>query len=1102
MKNRFDTKLLSTFSTLACVFLALVFVFCTASFAQDVTWTGATDDAWENGSNWNNNIGPAEGDWVIIPSGTVEYSAASGDSPSLRGIGQDGGTLNISGGQLNLAQNASAISNFNGAVNQTGGFAGVNTMRIGNTANGSYTITGGDLDIGRGRNGNSLYLGGGNGSQTGSFTIDSGSFITRAPVRVGDASNSGLGIFTVLGSESSIGIGDSNDDVDGGWHQHPGSSLVLRFDVGGCSPIIIHDNSNTDVGTFAIFESGSILDVDHIAGGGGGTWTVMEVENGDVVDNGLVFAPGVDTSVWSFSIDNSGANGKLIVTAAGDPVGFDLLVGVNRQQKMRFGMDYERLWFWTGGLNSAERDLVAKWSAIDTRIDYIRVAINSAYELEEGTYNLSAYTNKIIPLMQEMKDANPNIKFFASPRPLNEAISGAAWQPYPRWVTGDPGNGNFDFNWQKCAEYLERYLLLMDSYGFKISFMDLTNEWQSNDGGSRITQADARDITEYLKASTALANANVEVPLFIAPSSWNYSQGASWINNLDTTRRRNAVDIAAGHNTDRTGSAEQFATAVRNTLGADTEIWNTEVHGWKSTSGENETTSFYYYLEKIRAGFSGLNGWLAIGTTNQGHCYILNPNGTPTRNVKYFIFKKLSETSNYGHALDIVEEPNQLSHTAALIKGNLMTVWVINQGVSAVPLNVFPVGRTISESRVRRTRWTDPSDVEGFVTHEPITSSQSFWSSIPGESVCCFEILLEPEEYAYKVIQAEDEDDRNGMTEEQSGDDDGTLNLGFISHDHWARYNNVTLAEDSAMRFRVARPGNRPDGWVEVYLGSSTDSTSGILSGTPVGKVAVPETGDWQIYETIEACLEHTAGNYDVVLRFVEVGGTSGSSMFNFNWLSVVSPEPVVGDIELNFGDSQRSAVDSISVVFDGDVELAAGAVDVVQRSTATEETFVSVSSNVSTQLVDGQTVATIQFSSHTRNPDNVLVDGNYQLTLNGSFITRDGFPMSNDVVFGDEQAHGFFCFYGDSDGNRSLNIFDLLAFRQTYLTSGGDSAYRAYMDYAADGLVNIFDLLQFRTRFGQTLPFVFGSSSRSISGPRAKLSSPVLSNPKLSTRN
>ena len=104
-----------------------------------------------------------------------------------------------------------------------------------------------------------------------------------------------------------------------------------------------------------------------------------------------------------------------------------------------------------------------------------------------------------------------------------------------------------------------------------------------------------------------------------------------------------------------------------------------------------------------------------------------------------------------------------------------------------------------------------------------------------------------------------------------------------------------------------------------------------------------------------------------------------------------VAPEVV--SLEVAGGESQRSTVDSISVVFDGDVDLAAGAVSLVQRSTQTAATFEAVTSNVSTQLVNNQTIATIQFTSHVRNADGALVDGNYQLTLNGCLLYTSPSP-------------------------------------------------------------------------------------------------------------
>ena len=187
-------------------------------------------------------------------------------------------------------------------------------------------------------------------------------------------------------------------------------------------------------------------------------------------------------------------------------------------------------------------------------------------------------------------------------------------------------------------------------------------------------------------------------------------------------------------------------------------------------------------------------------------------------------------------------------------------------------------------------------------------------------------------------------------------------------------------------------------------------------------------------------------------------------------------PAPTVTSVEINIDEPQRSTVESISIRFDGEVVLEPGAVSVVQRSTATEATFVPVTINVATEFTDGETVALVQFESHVRNAENALVDGNYQFTLTADLVTREGVPLSGDFVFGDEESDGFYARFGDSDGNRDVNLFDLLAFRQTFGAFDGDPNYDFTMDFDANGVVNVFDLLPFRTRFGTTLPFTFGS--------------------------
>ena len=215
------------------------------------------------------------------------------------------------------------------------------------------------------------------------------------------------------------------------------------------------------------------------------------------------------------------------------------------------------------------------------------------------------------------------------------------------------------------------------------------------------------------------------------------------------------------------------------------------------------------------------------------------------------------------------------------------------------------------------------------------------------------------------------------------------------------------------------------------------------------------------------------AYEHGVAIPIYGVGGSIDTS----------SDAPAVGSVELNTGELQRSAVESITAFFAGEVDLAVGAVTVVQRSTQTDETFETVATSVSRQFSNNETTVTIQFDSHVRNSDNALVDGNYQLTLTANLVTKAGIPMSEDFVFGDVEADQFYSFYSDSDGNRISNIFDLLAFRQSFGTVAGSPRYEHYLDFEANGSINIFDLLALRTRFLTSLPFEFGSNRKSSNG-------------------
>ena len=83
----------------------------------------------------------------------------------------------------------------------------------------------------------------------------------------------------------------------------------------GATPVFIDDAENDGSGGDIIFENGALLEVDFLEIFlNGGTFTVMEWE-ANLTNNGLRFAPSVDTNIWSFNLD--AGRKRLTVTARG-----------------------------------------------------------------------------------------------------------------------------------------------------------------------------------------------------------------------------------------------------------------------------------------------------------------------------------------------------------------------------------------------------------------------------------------------------------------------------------------------------------------------------------------------------------------------------------------------------------------------------------------------------------------------------------------------------------------------------------------------------------------------------------------------------------------
>ena len=172
---------------------------------------------------------------------------------------------------------------------------------------------------------------------------------------------------------------------------------------------------------------------------------------------------------------------------------------------------------------------------------------------------------------------------------------------------------------------------------------------------------------------------------------------------------------------------------------------------------------------------------------------------------------------------------------------------------------------------------------------------------------------------------------------------------------------------------------------------------------------------------------------------------------------------PSVEMIVINNGDEQRSMVNQITVNFSEVVNVSAA--DFILENT---DNGTTITPDVSTQVIDGKTSATLTFSG-TGVIGGSLADGNYSLTVLDSITDTAGNVLDGD---GDGSAGGnatdeFFRFYGDVNGDRTVNILDFFQFRNAF---GDPDTLDERFDFNGDGVVNILDFFQFRSRFGTSI--------------------------------
>ena len=175
---------------------------------------------------------------------------------------------------------------------------------------------------------------------------------------------------------------------------------------------------------------------------------------------------------------------------------------------------------------------------------------------------------------------------------------------------------------------------------------------------------------------------------------------------------------------------------------------------------------------------------------------------------------------------------------------------------------------------------------------------------------------------------------------------------------------------------------------------------------------------------------------------------------------------PQVADIVVNGGADQRSAVTSLTVTFDRVVTLptpSANAFSLVGPSG-------NVPFSVGVSTATGVTVATLTFPTLTAGS---LSDGNYTFKVLGNQVSAGGVLLDGDgdAVPGGDATRTFFRYFGDSNGDRRVDIADYRLVRDQLQFVAGQTGYLGYFDVDGNNRVDIADLGQFSLRYLTTLP-------------------------------
>jgi glucosylceramidase len=157
--------------------------------------------------------------------------------------------------------------------------------------------------------------------------------------------------------------------------------------------------------------------------------------------------------------------------------------------------------------------------------------------------------------------------------------------------------------------------------------------------------------------------------------------------------------------------------------------------------------------------------------------------------------------------------------------------------------------------------------------------TQSFSYTLPATAAATFTWTgtvsgTTPPVAATAQIQGSNFSSESGLETETTGDTTGEYDLGYISPSAYTVYENVDFGSSSPSQVNVRTASAGNGGTATFYLDSMTSA--------PIATVALPVTGGWQTWTTVNGTVTGATGAHRLYVVFT--GGGASAAIANVNW--------------------------------------------------------------------------------------------------------------------------------------------------------------------------------------------------------------------------